>query len=84
MAAGSWLQLSSRKTVLFSAAKKRVISEHSVTLVQSSLVNKTLVVPEPNASLSVFRETFETGLFTEGTSAGNIEVNPDNPITVSE
>ena len=46
--------------MLFSAAKKRVISEHSVTLVQSSLVNKTLVVPELNESLSVFRETFET------------------------
>ena len=47
-----------KKTVLFSTAKKRVISEHSVTLVQSSLVNKTLVVPELNDSLSVFRETY--------------------------
>ena len=70
--------------MLFSAAKKRVISEHSVTLVQSNLVNKTLVVPELNESLTVFRETFKTGLFTGETFTGNIQVNPDNPITIGE
>ena len=53
---GSWElgQTFLKKTVLFETAKKRVISEHSVTLVQISLGNKTPVVPELNDSLSVF------------------------------
>ena len=53
---GSWElgQTFLKKTVLFATAKKRVISEHSVTLVQSSVVKTTSVVPELNASSSVF------------------------------